>query len=757
MKQYEYTLLYGATSEVLIINPDGWNELGISFVRNEVYHGVFGNFTAQTLRFARIDGGGGEFIKAAFDTEDIKAKVYLTIKERNPQTNAYDDYFSGLLDLAPKVYSYDIDFVTVGVIDGAKLQAFLLNDEIDFDINGVVALNGNTVDAFVNSPKNILLPPIDIYLKLKSIIETSIGNKWLTDANYWLGTGATPPEPGWPVGIYVDTTKKEYYFTVKILSINELGELFQLSETSENKTIYKNERTYQTRIVFKAPSDLQVYDDNLQIYPCFHPRQTRFNIMFDVLNVDDEVTYSTVIFTRTIEQAGGYPAIPTRVNVDLSALDISHNIPPGGYVNFYCTYEAINPETWDVDFSYIKSDFECDFNFVELTNGTSESGISSYMPHEAFTRLIQLMTGELDTTKLFYSEIYGRQYECEFQNYPAMGKNAFYAITNGLLVRGFPNTPLNLSFRNLFKTFDAIHNIGLGYDKVNDCFYIEDKSAFYNDQYLMFDLGEVAELTITPFEDVYYNEISSGYDFDGKYDQYSGVYEFNVETQHAIDMPVKKKLDIKAPYNADSVGIELARRESYLLNASKDTKQDDKVYIIDISSSQPYRAVQGGSNLSGFEGIEAYYNIALTPRENLIRWGNILRIAQWKQDTLIKFISSKKSSITYRNQNGDIVNEFDDITGDELDPALFLPAMYDFKSFINKEIIDILNENPNGYIKFQNNEVTYEGFLHELKGGQYNNLATYKLIAKATMSGQQKIFEDGIGATFENGIKHIFE
>jgi hypothetical protein len=756
MKQYEYTLLYGATSEVLTINPDGWNELGISFVRNEVYHGVFGNFTAQTLRFARIDGGGGEFIKAAFDTEDIKAKVYLTIKERNPQTNAYDDYFSGLLDLAPKVYSYDIDFVTVGVIDGAKLQSFLLNDEIDFDINGVVALNGNTVDAFVDSPKNIFLPPIDIYLKLQSIIETSIGGKWLTDPLYWLGTGQVPPQLGWPAGMYVDLTPKEFYFTVKILSINELGELFQLSETSESKTIYKNERSYETTLIFKDAIQLQIYDDNLQIYPGYF-RDVRFDINFDVLNVDDEILFTANIFTKTIEHVNDAFTIPIRVYVELINFDITYKIPVGGYVNYYCIYTAINPEAWNVDFSYIKSDFECDFNFIELSSGAEESSVSAYMPHEAFTRLIQLMTGELDTTKLFYSEIYGRQYDCEFQNYLEMGKNAFYAITNGLLVRGFPNTPLNLSFRNLFKTFDAIHNIGLGYDKVNDRFYIEDKSVFYDDQYLMFDLGEVAELTITPFEDVYYNEISSGYDFDGKYDEFSGVYEFNVETQYAIDLPVKKKLDIKAPYNADSVGIELARRESYLLNASKDTKQDDKVFIIDILSSQPYTAVAGGDDLSGFDGIDQYYNIALTPRENLIRWGNILRIAQWKQDVVIKFISSKKSNITYRNQNGDIVNEFDDITGDELEPALFLPILYDFKSIINKEIIDILNENPNGYIKFQNNEVTYEGYLHELKGGQFNSLATYKLIAKATMSGLQKIFEDGVGATFENGIKHIFE
>lgn len=144
----------------------------------------------------------------------------------------------------------------------------------------------------------------------------------------------------------------------------------------------------------------------------------------------------------------------------------------------------------------------------------------------------------------------------------------------------------------------------------------------------------------------------------------------------------------------------------------------------------------------------------VTPRQNIIRWANVLRACLFRNNDPVKYqTASKICSMTY---NG--VSEFSDVPIEVLnESALFRPEMYNFKSFINSEIIQILNTDPHGYITFTYNRKRYEGFLNNLQSGDYNHDATYELIAKEIDTNIPFEFENGDTFEFESGEPFTLE
>ena len=230
----------------------------------------------------------------------------------------------------------------------------------------------------------------------------------------------------------------------------------------------------------------------------------------------------------------------------------------------------------------------------------------------------------------------------------------------------------------------------------------------------------------------------------------------NLPTEHSIQIPVRDENNLKTDYSGDSIGMELARRKLYATNPGEDTKQDENIYIVRTDGSE---TVQGGTNVSGLALIDQYYNIALTPRENLIRWGNILKVPLWKSPDLVKFVKSQKNiDFTYTNQNGDTVTELSDITASELtENRLFNPEMHTFEGKLTTAQIDELNSDPHRYIRYESDFVTYEGFIDKVETGDYEGKARFTTIAKQ-VSGQGDTYQflDGTNYEFINADDYEF-
>lgn len=706
MTEYQYILTYKTASETLTVNPAGWDDIGINLARHETYHSLLRSFTLS-LRFAKKTGGGADFIENAYNLEGIKADVQIVINQRDKSTNAFELFFSGTIDL--KTRSNERNFVQVGVMDSMKMQKLISRDEINFDLFSTVSADNLSVPAF-SEDKTIKLPPIDIVL-----------NSNLT-AQY--------TDPG--TVIAEDGT---WYINIKnpVYSTNGIGDRLNFNDSS---TIYTNSTTENLSVKLK-------FSGNIHRWGTISPKAPLGSvyISFDVRVFDGSgVETDVVSLIHDIHSSTGDSSFDYNSFVSYNK---TVEIEPNGYIYFDYNFHLFSCYSGA---GYTEGTLS--FEIVEYSPGEPESDCKVLFPHEAFARLVQLSTSEQDTLKLFYSEFFGKT-DSEFTPYIETGEGSKDAIFTGYLARQYPNATLNLNFRSLFKTFDDIYNLGMGYDRVNDRFFIEPKKQFYKSSYLMFELGEVSDLKITPGLKKYFSKLTCGSEQDGDYQDYQGAYEFNVKREYSLSAPVKDELNIQAKYRTDSIGIELARRKQYFDNASIDTDFDKEIFIVRTDGTRPVLSL----NIEGFPGVEMYYNTMLTPRQNCVRWGNVLRAALYKNSDPIKFVNAAKliSLII------DGINEFSDITQAEFDSALFIPEEYDFKSYVNSSILAILNNDPHGFIGFTYDNVRYEGYLQSIESENYNKDATYKLIAKEVSSDDYLLFEEGNEMLFEDGLNILSE
>ena len=71
-------------------------------------------------------------------------------------------------------------------------------------------------------------------------------------------------------------------------------------------------------------------------------------------------------------------------------------------------------------------------------------------------------------------------------------------------------------------------------------------------------------------------------------------------------------------------------------------------------------------------------------------------------------------------------------------------------------MLSTLLSNPHGYIRFNFNNTYFEGYINTTEMGDYNEKASFEVIAKS-ISDKVRIFESGNIHTFESGNIKISE
>ena len=175
MKKYQYILTYNSTNYILTHNPAGWKDLSITYLRNEFYHSVLRSFTLS-LRFPNVTGGGYSIIQTAYDAKGIYASVGVQIKVRNPNTNAYDALFTGVIDFNPDKFSIEKDYIEASIIDSSKLQKFISRDTNEINLFATKSIDDVTIVA--PTKKTIQFTPIDIITKSIATLSKTETRAW---------------------------------------------------------------------------------------------------------------------------------------------------------------------------------------------------------------------------------------------------------------------------------------------------------------------------------------------------------------------------------------------------------------------------------------------------------------------------------------------------------------------------------------------------------------------------------------------------
>lgn len=699
---YQFKLTFGATVETLTINPAGWDETDISFVRNSFYNSVLRSLSVN-LRFARKSGGGGALIKTAYDTDGLKTLIEVEIKKRNPQTDAFDAFYNGVLDFNDIIT--ERDYIETKIIDGSKEHKFITRDEINYDLDNEVSSDGVAITAFATSPLEVNLPPIDVYLEAKSA-----GGLDIVDGFASFLSGSI---------FYIGPT-----------TMNIIGSRVIIPATTAK--IYENTSAATIALKIKYYLDYDIKIDYK--YLTGPPNSASFTAVLQIIikNSGGAALSTTTVFNKSDSQTDISADTSTSWS-DLEAGIINYNVPASGYVEMAVIYSYTDNNPTGIDGKFTSDIDVMQLDIIETYDSdVAESPAKMFFPHEIFTRLIQLMTSETTTSKLFYSPEVGRT-DSEFTSYGADGDYSLIAFTTGKAIRQFPDTPINISMRTAFKTLKGIAPLGLGYDRGNDRFFIDTIDQFYKNT-SMFDLGDVKELKVTPYKEGFFSQIVGGYKNKVRYEEVQGVLAFNVGAEFADIVPVKETLDIQIPVNGDSIGIEFARRSQYEDDGTTDTDYDENIYIISSKRDTPsgFIAIPGSdyTSVDGFTGIDEYYNIDISPKRNLLRWASVLASCLWKDLTsVIQFIKTQTGvNITTQLAAETPVVETDDVNASTLANPLYHPEAYEFLAPINSTIIAALNSDPHRYVTFSFDEVTYYGYLLSVEGSDYKKNSTWKLL-----------------------------
>lgn len=713
MPTYQYILTNLNTSETKTLEafPADWAELTRNYERDLTYHGIFRMYTIQQ-RFMNIGGesfdkGGYWFIKSAYDSRGTKAKVQVERKVYNPFTAAFDDDLVGMI-LFNKESGFTIDltekFVECTIIESSKIQDFISNDDKNLALDSDIAINGNAITAFSNHPRNILFQPINIYLYAYTNGSINVGQTGITttidtSANYnrtveltYLGDRLF--DSG--TKIYENTSDESINVTIQLRSSYNITWTFNPLLVGDNNISYNSQIRSVVRDSGGSP---------IQTFTHF----TQSNNQVDITSQTTD-NYSSSLNTNN--------------EVD---------VPAGGYIDFTYDYAITNIRNISANISATVT--ISSYDIIEFYESPAASNITCWFTHELSQRMIQIMTGETDTSKLLESNIFGRT-DSEFQTYVSNGDLAYLVTVGGKVIRGFPEGKTKINFRDWFKSIDYMANIALWYDKTNDRFRIEEKEQVYKNE-LTLDFGVVKDVKITPAKHA--SQLLTGTREKGVYEKLQGVQEFNIQTEHSADFPEKSKIDIRVPYNIDSVAMEFARREDYRTNGLTDTKQDDKTFIVETDGTKTLRfdEITGGVNEDSFIGIEERYNGNYTPRRCLLNNGN------WIFGIFEKEIA-KPEYIKFENNSKDIdiaygspeVNEQDSISATDLVVPLYYHDVFEFEFAITYQQIQQIETDPHGYYRIETEDGD-EYYLYPLsiEVNDYKGLGNGKFI-RANLTGR---------------------
>lgn len=722
---------------ILKVNPGGWEKLNIKFDRSKKYNSILRSY-AGSLIYPQTEECGGTFINEKYVIDELNTLIVQEIYERNDQTNDFDLIYPGELDFKPGRYFNNITDKTVeiGVRDSSKTAKMVERDEIEYDLFSNVSHDNIYMQPFTSSPKSVSLPGIDILLFLNYTGLFNVSYNYLHDSP--------------------SHTIIQFLNPITIIS-NELQERFKAND--EDNKFYENtsDSTTYLRIDSFLKDEFNIKLTRIKIHGTGYGYVylTALLVVYDseglpystkeIYNITEDYNVATDPF---------YTSLINNVALDFSLLLDIHIVPPGGYIAIQTSITVIS-NAYNI-YIYQYDPFELTGYEIFPSIGTTTA--KGFLLNEAFTKELQLITSESDTSKIFRSSLLGR-IDSEFTSYGSNGKWSELFITGGWQLRKFEEKGLLASVEDTFNATNAITPVGLGYDRINDIFFLEDISEFYKDDYFMFNLEGVTDLVLEPDGDAYFNEIKGGYP-QIENEEINGAKEFNAPLEYTFNKPLKNTYDVQCTFNGSSITIELTRRKQWVNYNSEDTKGDELRFII---YTKNLIAVQGGdivTNPSGIVNIDQYYNLDITGRENIIRHGKVINTINRKAKQPLRFSSLKKGvNISYTNSTGAEVSEKDSVQPSELIGDLIIPVTYNFKHPVNQSILTTMNTDPHGFITFTygDNSETIYAKIKTLDIEAYPEVAEWTVNGTLIISGLNFNFEDGNNFIFEELNNFIFE
>ena len=400
--------------------------------------------------------------------------------------------------------------------------------------------------------------------------------------------------------------------------------------------------------------------------------------------------YIMMLSTQNYTDSNQHNNVVFNINIQL-------NLRPG--VRFFLTlYPAL--------YSNVDSNFSINECILSISRvGTTENRkIKAIKPIDLFDRLVNSMR--------------------PFTNIQSnLLRDCKVLITCGDAIRGFENPVLKTSFSDFNKSMDAV--FCTGFSTHNNVAILENRNYFFRNTYQIDELSDVKNLTIQPFNEFVVSNISVGYPSE-TYDSERGREEFNQpQNWKTPTYRSQRTLDIMSVYRADQFGVEELLKKNFTETpneTSTDSKSDNDIFMLWVKDDTVLGIYQLKTALdfdyvTGVSDRRYTYNIDLSPKHNLMRHMEFIRSTFHgvNENGYIVLSSAEKNDMLQVTSGGRTLIEKEPLFVKDFTERVFYPYMVKFTTDYSRNIKQMIDQSPDGFIKFSHNGYWFSGYIYEIK------------------------------------------
>lgn len=742
---FKWRLTDNDTSEILKLSkdPKGWEELTIKHERDAKWHGINYDFTSEFGFFCK--GAGKELVDTAYLSKGQEANVSLTLDVKC--NGSWTRLFTGKLNfssyrqewIANVLYS----FLDVENDDIKKL----LNVREDLNVNllRTESLSGVPIPDYTYAPYEISMH--SKVIKLISSWENTLTNGGCAPFTSNILTQVKISEWAKIKGELQESSEVPVSIEVGVGTGTNIQPIIEISDDY----VFPFDITISWDIAgtYYDKSFLSVPGDCASGTPSGVSRGTSgVNLtlsLFKGSNAADLVTNTTRWDLVTINAYTHLSSVYADTFSQAGSITMTINRGEKLWLFWLMPYKALaGSPAFDIQWTFDYERATISAVADTTTPATVATGIAI---HEAWSKLSAIIT---DQPVSFYSDFFGRTNSNIV--YPADGCGSKTAITSGLNIRGFTNSEISTSLKDMFAACNSIWAIGLGIeDYANYRVLRAEPVHYFYQSSIILTLENVPNLKMTHLADRVYNKITIGFQ-KWQTENTNGLDEPNAKVEYAISdiKSSKNSLDFTSPYVGGMYAIEQTRRKNHLDFATEDTGYDENIFFICLNKDDltiPEKN-ENFSTVTNLLSPETAYNLRLALYSTFNRLKYLFTSGLTKLGTLLDPVMMIQTG----EGNGDMQYAFipDGCDGDSFgslqrnirhgrypdsfsrrENPLWLPEEFTFEYPISFEDYLTVVANPYGLIKFSDgNDNFYYGWITSLEYNVRQKSATFTIIRK---------------------------
>lgn len=731
-----------------IDNPIGWDDAIIKISRHPVYHGIFFEYTFDSLQFVN---DAADILKDAYDSDGVEADCTISISwDCNGEVILYEGKFNF------HKYKYTCAYergcwVDIPIEnDGALMKLWNRIDQ-KVDLDSLLAFDGLTVmDAYAGLGSVISIPAKGILKKVRTELQNeNTADITTTDTaftNFANGTRRTIA--GYSTVPFDVITLNEFSYIYQdaaqdfIQNANfgsggpQVVQNFENLEISYGSNVFNIELELNGEIEFivtgGGSNEISFASD------CF--------IRIAKVAGDPDVTPATTIATQLLVATGTLLLPGTHTYPFLFYYSGTHTLAYNEKIYLYVNYGLERPLTANV-YEINQTFSEGNYLKVSTVSLTEPTNAKLYLINESLSRTTESIT---DGEMLVYSDYFGRT-DADPYTSASDGCGGLEAITNGLLLRNVPivgvnNPQMFVSLKQLLEGLNNIHCIGMGIEDDAarpgySLLRVEQFEYFYKNSIIM-QCPFVNTLEVTSDESSFISVLKCGYKkYEGE--EFNGIDEFLSSREYRSTLSCnKKELDITCEFVASGYAIEITRNK---YTDTKDWRFDNDIFIICLKRDGGIEVEQG--NLNTNDNIidpSTIINYRISPLRNALRWAKIILSQYISTSSDAKFVFTSgtgnyfaegiledgcilEQDSTANAENAEISEDIFELSADAT--PLWLPEKVKFAYPITVAEYNVIKANPYGKIaySFANESLRY-GWIETIDYKANEGIAEFVLI-----------------------------